>query len=83
MSRRFFTLLERAARIRQLIDREQRLAKPSAVRLMRMKQLYLRLTNSLHELTAKRIVAIASAPRLRPAPVFATVRSAPIVGRRW
>jgi hypothetical protein len=82
MSRRFAILLERASRIRQMIEREQRLPKPSALRLMRMKQLHLQLSNDLRELAAKRLIAIASAPRLRPELVFTTVNSPPMMSHR-
>jgi hypothetical protein len=83
MSRRFVTLLERAARIRELIEREQQLPAPSATRLMRMKQLYLHLSANLRKLTEKRLVAMASAPRFRPQLVFRDVRSAPAFSGRW
>ena len=82
MSRRFVTLLERAARIRELIEREQQLQAPSATRLMRMKQLYLHLS-AMRKLTEKRLVAMASAPRFRPQLVFRDVRSAPAFSGRW
>lgn len=83
MSRRFLILLERATRIREMIDREQQSSAPSAMRLMRMKQLYLKISRSLRRLTEKRIVAMASAPRLRPDVVFRNVRSAPALSGRW
>ena len=83
MSRRFMTLLERATRIRELIDREQSLPAPSPMRLMRMKQLYLHLSASLRRLTEKRLVAMASAPRFRPQIVFHNVKSAPAFSGRW
>jgi len=75
MSRRFVTLLERTEKIRQLIEREQRVANPKAVRLMRLKRLQLRLAKRLREMSAKQLVAMASAPRLRPEIVFRNVGS--------
>lgn len=83
MSRRFLILLERATRIREMIDREQQSPSPSAMRLMRMKRLYLSISRSLRSLTEKRIVAMASAPRLRPDVVFRNVRSAPALSGHW
>jgi hypothetical protein len=83
MSRRFLVLLERATRIREMIDREQRSPVPSWMRLMRMKQLYLKLSRNLRNLTEKRIIAMASAPRMRPEIVFHNVRSAPALSGRW
>ncbi|MET0409286.1 MAG: hypothetical protein ABW006_13055 [Hyphomicrobium sp.] len=83
MSRRFLVLLERATRIREMIDREQKAHAPNTIRLMRMKQLYLLLSRSLRSLTEKRIVAMASAPRLRPEVVFHNVRSAPALSGHW
>ncbi len=83
MSRRFMVLLERATRIRQLIDREQQSGKSSPIRLMRMKRLYLSISQSLRSLTEKRMVAIASAPRMRPDVLFLNVRSAPALSGNW
>jgi hypothetical protein len=83
MSRRFAILLERASRIRQMIEREQLLSTPSASRLMRMKRLHLRLSRDLREFAAKRLIAIASAPRLRPELIFTSVNSAPVSTHRW
>lgn len=83
MSRRFLILLERAARIRELIDREQQSTSPNAIRLMRMKQVYLMISRRLRSLTEKRIVAMASAPRLHPDVVFRNVRSAPALSGHW
>ena len=83
MSRRFLILLERATRIREMIDREQQSPVPSAMRLMRMKQLYLKISRSLRRLTEKRVIAMASAPRLRPDVIFLNVRSAPALSGRW
>ncbi|CCB64656.1 MULTISPECIES: hypothetical protein [unclassified Hyphomicrobium] len=83
MSRRFLVLLERAARIRELIDREQQSSAPNAIRLMRMKQVYLMISRRLRSLTEKRIIAMASAPRLRPDVVFRNVRSAPALSGHW
>ncbi len=80
---RFLILLERATRIRELIDREQQSPAPSAMRLMRMKQLYLQISRSLRRLTEKRFIAMASAPRLRPNVVFLDIRSAPALSGRW
>ncbi|MBS0240082.1 MAG: hypothetical protein JSR89_16830 [Proteobacteria bacterium] len=65
MSRRFITLLERVTRIREWIDREQRSSAPSPVRLIRMQQLYLRLSESLRGMTRQRLIRMASAPRFR------------------
>jgi len=65
MSRRFITLLERVTRIRDWIDREQRSSAPSPVRLIRMQQLYLRLSESLRGMTRQRLIRMASAPRFR------------------
>ena len=75
MSRRFVTLLERTKQIRQLIEREERALNPDAMRLMRLKKLQLWLAERLREMSAKQLVAIASAPRLKPEIVFRTVRS--------
>ncbi len=83
MSRRFTTLLERAARIRELIEREQQLPSPSPTRLMRMKQLYLHLSANLRKLTEKQIIAIASAPRFKPRLAFRNVKSAAAFSGRW
>ncbi len=83
MSRRFLVLLDRAARIREMIDREQKSPAPSNMRLIRMKQLYLQLSRSLRRLTEKRIIAMASAPRLRPEIIFLNVQSAPALSGRW
>jgi hypothetical protein len=83
MSRRFVTLLDRATRIRQLIEREQQLPAPSPTRLMRMKQLYLHASASLRKMTEKRLVAMASAPRFRPQLVFRNTKSAPAFSGRW
>ena len=76
-------LLERAARLRETIDREQQLSTASPIRLMRMKQIYLRMSARLRGLTEKRVVAMASAPRLRPDVVFLNVRSAPALSGHW
>jgi hypothetical protein len=83
MSRRFLVLLERATRIREMIDRELQSAAPRAMRLIRMKQLYLQLSRRLRTLTEKRIIAMASAPRIRPNVVFLNVRSTPALTGRW
>ncbi|MBS0234604.1 MAG: hypothetical protein JSR99_14085 [Proteobacteria bacterium] len=83
MSRRFLVLLERATHIREMIDRELRSPAPSAMRLMRMKQLYLKLSHHLRTLTEQRIVAMASAPRIRPDVIFRNVRSAPALSGHW
>ncbi|MBS0250747.1 MAG: hypothetical protein JSR78_06740 [Proteobacteria bacterium] len=83
MSRRFLVLLERAARIRELIDREQQSSSPNSIRLMRMKQVYLTISRRLRSLTEKRVIAMASAPRLRPDVVFLNVRSAPALSGHW
>lgn len=83
MSRRFLVLLQRATRIREMIDREQRSSTPSFTRLMRMKQLYLSLSRQLRLLIERRVVAMASAPRMRPDVVFASVRATPALSRRW
>lgn len=76
MSTRFFTLLSRATAIREAIEREQHLSSPNQIRLMRLKRLYLRLSANIQDLATKRLIAMASAPSLRPAFVFADVRSA-------
>ncbi len=83
MSRRFLILLERASRMRELIDREQGSAAPNVLRLMRLKQIYLGISRNLRRLTKQRIVAMASAPRLRPDLVFRNVRSASALSGRW
>lgn len=83
MSRRFLVLLQRATRIREMIDREQRSPTPSFTRLMRMKQLYLTLSRQLRLLIERRVVAMASAPRMRPDVVFGSVRATPALSRRW
>ena len=75
MSRRFVTLLERTKNIRQLIEREERLPTPSAMRLIRLKKLQLWLSARLREMSAKQLIAITSAPRLQPEFVFRSVRS--------
>ena len=56
MSRRFVTLLERSAGIRQLIEREESSAAPRSVRLMRLKKLQLQLSESLRDLSAKQLI---------------------------
>ncbi|MFT3730427.1 MAG: hypothetical protein QM780_03235 [Hyphomicrobium sp.] len=83
MSRRFLILLERATRIRELIDREQRSAAPNVLRLMRMKQLYLSLSSSLRKMTEKRLVAMASAPSFTPRIAFPSAHSGPVFSGRW
>jgi hypothetical protein len=83
MSRRFVTLLERSAEIRQLIEREESSAAPRSVRLMRLKTLQLRLSESLREISAKQLIAMASAPSFKPKVVFRDVRSAPALSRGW
>jgi hypothetical protein len=83
MSRRFMHLLERTTRIREMIDREQRSPAPSAMRLMRMKQLYLQLSQNLRSLTRKRVIAMASAPRLRPDILLLNTRLAATLTGRW
>lgn len=70
MSRRFITLLERITRIREWIDREQRSSATSPVRLIRMQQLYLRLSESLRGMTRERLIRMASAPRFRSERTF-------------
>lgn len=81
MSRRFITLLDRATRIRRLIEQEQMRPTPSLLRLMRMKQLYLHVSGALKEMTAKRLVGMASAPRFRPQLAFSAAR--PSFAGRW
>jgi hypothetical protein len=76
MSRRFLVLLERATRLRNMIDREQQAPAPNAMRLIRIKQLYLQVSSNLRRQTEKGIIAMASAPRLRPDVIFRNVRSA-------
>ncbi|MFA7307722.1 MAG: hypothetical protein WC026_13735 [Hyphomicrobium sp.] len=83
MSRRFVTLLERSAEIRQLIEREESSAAPRSVRLMRLKKLQLQLSESLRELSVKQLIAMASAPSFRPKFVFSDVHSAPALSRGW
>jgi hypothetical protein len=83
MSRRFVTLLERSAEIRQLIEREESSAAPRSVRLMRLKKLQLQLSESLREISAKQLIAMASAPSFKPKLVFRDVRSAPTLSRGW
>lgn len=77
MSRRFITLLERAARMRQLLEREQRRPGANVFRLIRLKHLNMRLTKSLRQQTAKRLVSMASAPRRQPDLLFATLTATP------
>jgi hypothetical protein len=83
MSQRFMTQLERATRVREMIEREQRSSSPSPMRLIRMKQLYLHLSASLRRLTEKRLIAMASAPSFRPQLVFRSVYSGPAFSGRW
>jgi hypothetical protein len=83
MSRRFVTLLERTTIIRRLIEREERSPKPNAVRLIRLKKLQLWLSERLRAMSAKQLIAMASAPRLKPEIVFRNVRSAPAFARGW
>jgi hypothetical protein len=83
MSRRFLTLLERAAGIRHLIEREELSQTPNSVRLMRLKKLQLRLSERLRDISAKQLIAMASAPRLKPAILFGSVRSTPAAARGW
>jgi adenylate kinase len=83
MTRRFRMLLDRATLVRRMIEREQGLAQPSAFRLMRMKTLSLRVSRELQRLAARRIVAMASAPRFVPTLVFSSVHSVPAGSQRW
>jgi hypothetical protein len=83
MSRHFMTLLERVSRVREMIDREQRSNAASPVRLIRMKQLYLRLSEKLRRLTKQKLVRMASAPRFRSERIFHSARSAPAYSGRW
>jgi hypothetical protein len=75
MSRRFVNLLERTKKIRQLIEHEERAPNPSAMKLMRLKRLQLWLAERLREMSAKQLIAMASAPRLKPEILFRNVRS--------
>jgi hypothetical protein len=83
MSRRFLTLLEHATHLRDMIDREHNSAAPNTLRLMRMKQVYLRISQRLRSLTEKRVIAMASAPRFRPEVVFRNVKSTPALSGHW
>jgi len=83
MSRRFITLLERVTRIREWIDREQRSSAPSPVRLIRMQQLYLRLSENLRGLTRQRLTRMASAPRFRSEGSFYTANPARTLSGYW
>jgi uncharacterized protein YdcH (DUF465 family) len=83
MSRRFVTLLERIAEIRHLIEREESSAAPRSVRLMRLKKLQLQLSESLREISAKQLIAMASAPSFKPKLVFRDVQSASAMSRGW
>lgn len=83
MSRRFVTLLERTADIRQMIEREEGLPTPSQIRLMRLKKLQLKLSERLRAVSAKQLIAMASAPRLKPEILFRNVRSAPTLSHGW
>jgi hypothetical protein len=83
MSRNFLILLERATRIRDMIDREQASPAPNNQRLMRKKQIYLNASRHLRNHSIKRIIGMASAPRLRPDVVFSNVRSAPALSGHW
>jgi hypothetical protein len=71
------TLLERVTRVREMIEREQRSNTASPLRLFRMKQLYLRLTQNLRKLTRQRLIAMASAPRFRSGRIFGSTRPTP------
>lgn len=75
MSRRYHDLLNRAWRVRRLIEEEQRRPQPNAMHLIRLKGLALRLKARLNALTGRRLVALASAPRFRPRLVAATVQA--------
>lgn len=83
MSRRFVTLLERSAEIRQLIEREENSAAPRSVRLMRLKTLQLQLSESLRAISAKQLIAMASAPSFKPKVLFSDVRAAASLSRGW
>ena len=83
MSRRFLTLLERAASIRHLIEREELSRSPNSVRLMRLKKLQLRLSERMRVISAKQLIAIASAPRLKPSILFGSVQTTPAASRSW
>lgn len=83
MSRRFITLLERVTRIREWIDREQRSSAPSPVRLIRMQQLYLRLSESLRGMTRQRLIRMASAPRFRSERPFYAGQPAGAFSKGW
>lgn len=75
MSRRFYDLLQRATRVRTLIEEEQRRRVPDLLRLMRLKALALKLKERLNGQLGARLVAMASAPRFTP-------RLAALDGRR-
>ncbi|CAA2138904.1 hypothetical protein [Hyphomicrobium sp. ghe19] len=83
MSRRFMTLLERISRVREMIEREQRSNAASPVRLIRMKQLYLSLSEKLRGLTKQQLIRMASAPRFRSERIFHSAHSAPAYPGRW
>lgn len=83
MSRRFVTLLQRSAGVRHLIEREEKSRAPRSVRLMRLKKLQLQLSESLRNLSAKQLIAMASAPRFTPKLMFREIRTVPILTRGW
>lgn len=83
MSRRFMTLLERVSRVREMIDREQRSSAASPVRLIRMKQLYLSLSEKLRRMTKQQLIRMASAPRFRSERIFHSAHSSPAYPGRW
>ncbi len=82
MSRRYYTLLERAACVRNMLEREQRSATPSSIRILRMKRICQRLLGNLREHTAKRLVGVMSAPSLRPVIVFGSLKARPMASLR-
>ncbi|MBA2127335.1 hypothetical protein DLM45_14040 [Hyphomicrobium methylovorum] len=74
----FSTLLARATAIREAIEREERLGALDSVKLMRLKNLHLRLSARMRDL-----IAMASAPRLRSNFLYARANSTPAIPHRW
>lgn len=74
MSRRFQTLLDRYALVRREIDAERISARPSILRLVRLKRLQLLINERLRAFVTQSAIRRASRPRLPSG--LATVRYA-------
>lgn len=68
LSSKFSSLLFRAARLREMMEREKRRAKVDGLRLMRLNRLRLKVMENLHALLS---------PALQPVPVRLSRRACP------